>query len=246
MDSEPLKHPYGWAFESDISPWMEQSSRRSHSVHKPTRPASSNIVNDPRPYETLISFQNEKSLSEPSINAIFGIEGDNPPAPDSTYWRMGYTFSVQVTNWALAMAPHHPVACQFILNLKSTISQHRDDLRAVDPLDITGPPALTASIITVAQREEPSLSWQALTALNGDPVGGRGKVVAGDTLILPITGFNPGRGWFQNMGSQSITHRNARLRHVAAGSWRKRSLKVHYGKVCRVLFGLCKDWKKIP
>ena len=109
-----------------------------------------------------------------------------------------------------------------------------------------GPPALTAAIQTVAQEDDPDLSWDALSARNeGNPAGGRGKVIAGDVLILPITGFNPDRGWFQNMGSQSITHPNARLRHAAAGSWRSTDLKVHWGKFCRQAFGFCREWSKI-
>lgn len=165
--------------------------------------------------------------------------------PDPTYWRMGYSYAVQITNWALAMVPHHPVTQQYILNLKRTISQ-KDSLLQIDPLDITGPPALTAAISAVAQRNEPTLLWDALSARDDGIIGGRGKVIAGDTLILPITGFSPGRGWYQNMGSQSIAHRNARLQHAAIGTWRTLDVKVEYGKLCRVLLGMCKDWKKIP
>lgn len=178
--------------------------------------------------------------------SVFGIECDTPPPPDNSYWRYGYTYPVQVTNWALAMAPHHPIAAQFISNLATTIAQNITRLRDIDPLDITGPPALTTAIQAVAHAEEPQLDWQSLSGLNGDPVGGRGKVVAGDSLILPITGFSPGRGWFHNMGSESVEHPNARLRHAAAGSWRKMGFKVQYGKFCRAVFGLCRDWKKIP
>lgn len=237
-----MKHPFSWVHDADLLPWTEAPSQRSHTLHEPKR-AYDNIGGNASSFDKVIisGFR-----AEPSINAIFGIEADNHPAPDPTYWRMGYNFAVQVTNWALAMAPHHPVADQFIVSLRSAISLHRDNLSVVDPLDITGPPALTSAIRSVAQQSCPEFSWDALTGRNGDQPGGRGKVVAGDTLILPITGFNPGRGWFQNMGSQSITHENARLRHAAAGSWRAKDLKVEYGKLCRQLFGLCRDWKKIP
>jgi hypothetical protein len=184
-------------------------------------------------------------LSEPSVNAIFGIGADNLPAPDDTYWRMGYTYPVQINNWASSMAPHHPVSNQFIQTLREMILKHRGDLLKVDPLDITGPPALTAAIQKVAWHTNPELSWDALSGRK-DPVGGRGKIVAGDTMILPITGMHPGRGWFHNMGSQGLNHPNARLQHAAAGSWRKIDIKVHYGKFCRTVFGMCKDWSKIP
>ena len=48
------------------------------------------------------------------------------------------------------------------------------------------------------------------------------------------------------MGSQPVDHPNARLSHMAQGSWRKTSLKVEIGKLCRTLFGLCRDWSKVP
>ena len=112
-----------------------------------------------------------------TISAIFGIEGDNPPEPDPTYWRKGYTFAVQLTNWALAMAPHHPVADAYLRQLRSTVTQNRE-LRGVDPVNVTGPPAFTAAVMgTVAERGD-GFSWDALSSL-GDPNGGRGKTIAG-------------------------------------------------------------------
>lgn len=222
-------------------------SKTTHSLHGTSDQIQTGLGNVPPSYHNIVTSTtfNRRLLSPQAIQAIFGIEADNPPADDSTYWRMGYTFPVQLTNWALAMSPHHSVAYQFLSTLRSTIFWNVDSLATVDPLNITGPPALTAAVQAVAQREEPGLSWDALSARNGDCKGGRGKVV-GDTLILPITGFNPGRGRFQNMGSQSTSHANARLLHVAAGSWRKMDLQVEYGKLCRQMFGLCRDWSKIP
>jgi len=193
----------------------------------------------------LDTIDADRLLPQRSVNAIFGIEADNLRDPDDTYWRMGYTYAVQITNWALAMSPHHAAANQFLETLSANITMNQDNLRNVDPLDLTGPPALTAAVRRVAERDDTQLSWDALSARYGDAVGGRGKVVAGDALILPITGFSPGRGWFQNMGSKGFSHQNARLRHEAAGSWKNMDVKVHYGKLCRQMFGMCKDWKKI-
>lgn len=215
-------------------------------MHTPRTPAYSLPSSVPASYSNVMQTADRKPLAHPSVNAIFGIGADNLPDPDPTYWRMGYTYPIQTTNWALCMAPHHPIASQFLATLNETIWRENANLPSIDPLDITGPPALTAAVRTVAQSEDSRLEWNALSGRHGDPVGGRGKVVAGDALILPITGFSPGRGWFQNMGSQGITHPNARLRHAAVGSWRKIDVKVHYGKLCRVMFGRCKDWKKIP
>lgn len=185
-------------------------------------------------------------LSEPSVNAIFGVEADNLPDPDTAYWRMGYIYPLQLTDSALCMAPHHAVSKQFIRSLREAVSTNPSRLLMVDPVDITGPPALTAAVQNVAWDTNPDSPWDALSGRDGDQVGSRGKIIAGDTLILLITGFTPGRGWFHNMGSQSATHPNARSSHAATGSWRKMDLKVYYGKFCWTTSGTCRDWKKIP
>lgn len=187
----------------------------------------------------------ERSASK-SVNAIFGIEADNPPEPDDTYWRMGYTFPVQLTNWAFAMAPHHSVADRFLSGLGARVMEDRDTLQHIDPLNITGPPALTHIVKEYAEKAEPGFRWQSLSSRGGGTSDGRSKIVAGDILILPITGFSPGRGRYGNMGSRSTSHPDARLQHMAAGSWRKADLKVSYGKFCRTVFGLCREWSKIP
>lgn len=245
VDSKPLKHPHDWVFDSDLLPWKKASSHTEQSSHESTSQPHTSANDAPAPDHPIL-HPGTSDKNSTYVNAIFGIEADNPPDPDPTYWRMGYTYPVQLTNWALAMSPHHPVAEQFIATLTPEIRANSDTLLAIDPLDITGPPALTAAVRAVAERDDPLLSWDALSARNGDSRGGHGKVVAGDVLILPITGFSPGRGWFQNMGSQSVTHRNARLFHSAASSWRKADYKVRFGKLCRVALGMCKDWKKIP
>ena len=214
-------------------------------MHTPQTQAYSLPSSVPGPYSIASKPDNLVALQEVSVNAIFGIEADNHPDPDPTWWRMGYSHPVQTTNWASCMAPHHPIANQFLATFDETVVRESGHLASIDPLDLTGPPALTVAIKAVTHREDPELSWDALSGRNGDPVGGRGKIVAGDTLILPITGFNPGRGRFQNMGSQSLTHPNARLRHAAVGSWRSVDLKVHYGKFCRQAVGMCRDCKKI-
>lgn len=246
VDARPLKHPKSWVYPSDLTPWTDTYSGATHTIYKPS-PKYEVPDQAPVAYHELLGKDDTSASTFPqgSVSAIFGIEADNRPDPDSSYWRMGYRYPVQLTNWALAMSPLHPVATQFLATLRGNITQHREQLRGVDPLDLTGPPALTGAVRAVAEREDATLSWDALSARNGDADGGRGKIVAKDALILPITGFSPGRGWFQNMGSKGIEHPNARLRHAAAGSWKNMDVKVHYGKLCRQLFGMCRDWKKI-
>lgn len=179
-----------------------------------------------------------------NVGAIFGIEADKPTNTDD-YWRAGYSYPVQVTNWALASAPHHPVANKYLVEVTQNIRANDTRLDRIDPLDLTGPPALTGVIKDWTEWENAHFSWSSVSGL-GDPKGGRGKVTAGDIMILPITGFSPGRPKFNNMGSQPLTHPNARLRHIAQGSWRKSSLRVEAGKICRTVLGRCRDWSKVP
>lgn len=57
---------------------------------------------------------------------------------------------------------------------------------------------------------------------------------------------SPGRGKYGNMGSKPVGHPDARLVHHALGSWRHFDVWVEYGKFCRTVFGLCRDWSKVP
>lgn len=47
------------------------------------------------------------------------------------------------------------------------------------------------------------------------------------------------------MGSKPIDDHDARLQHLAQGSWRSFNLQVEFGKFCRTFFGLCRDWPKV-
>lgn len=110
---------------------------------------------------------------------------------------MGYYNPVQLTQWALAGAPHHPVLSRFMdrlyHRLDAIADRHEGDLSAsaahqdlykVDPLILTGPEAVTAATQSWLE-ETAGLRWNALTGLYD---GGKSKLV-GDVIILPITGF---------------------------------------------------------
>lgn len=246
IDSKPLTHPSTWVQASDLVDWIDDSGNK-HSQHQSTEPAYTVPEDAPFSYKSLIGASTPSIVgSKKAVNAIFGIEADNPPDPDDTYWRMGYTFPVQITNWALAMSPHHPITDLFLANLAAKMHKDGGILPTIDPLDLTGPPALTRTVKDYAESMESRFHWQSLSSRNDARPGGHAKIVAGDVLVLPITGFSPGRGRFRNMGSQPTSHPSARLVHLAAGSWRKADVHVTYGKLCRTLFGLCRDWSKIP
>ena len=255
VDVHLLQHPAHWVQRSDLMAWKDvdisKDNRDALSIspyrHSSSSDAYSVPTTSPDLYQALMSsIAASTSLkADNTIGAIFGLECDTPANRDD-HWRMGYSYPTQVTNWALALAPLHPSALAFLSQLSAEIHANITRLSVIDPLDLTGPPALTKSLIAhTSTVEGPLFNWNSITGIN-DPPGGRGKVVAGDVLVLPITGFSPGRDWFHNMGSMPVTHENARLMHVAQGSWRKTNVRVEAGKLCRTMFGGCRDWKKIP
>jgi hypothetical protein len=173
IDTLPLRSPASWLDEADVSPWIDPETGKKYS----TAP-------------------NPSSTTTQRIKLLLGIEGDNQPDTD-TYWRMGYNFPVQLTQWALASAPQHPILKRFISNFAARVKElgrpYGGNIRAIagagvlskeDPLQLTGPEA-----ITVAAKEwledENDLRWNSLTGLAD---GGRSKAV-GDTIIFPITAF---------------------------------------------------------
>lgn len=241
---------------TDIENWKDSSTAQTYHPYEPSIKSYKAPDSSPfRPHTapdspvdaTPASYKDFMALFAPNateIGAIFGLEADTPANADD-YWRAGYSYPVQLTNWALAMAPHHPVGKRFLDQVTGDIRANTTRLGHIDPLDLTGPPALTRAVKEWSERETPNFTWESVSGCK-DPSGGRGKTVAGDVMVLPITGFSPGRGRLHNMGSQSINNANARLRHLAQGSWRHTSMRVQAGKLCRTLFGLCRDWSKVP
>lgn len=255
MDTDPLQHPYGWVQEQDITSWADPLILKNHSMYEPSdasyrppewAPYRPHLAPDspadltPASYTKVMATYRPQSLG---VGAIFGLEADTDARSDD-YWRAGYSYPVQLTNWAVAMAPHHPVSRRFLGEVADHIRSNMSEIEHVDPLDLAGPPSLTKVVKDWVEHERPDTSWESVSGIY-DPPGGRGKVIAGDVLVLPITGFSPGRGRMNNMGSQPINHPNARLVHIAQGSWRHAALRVQFGKLCRTLFGRCKDWSKV-
>ena len=257
VDVSLLEHPAEWVHAADLKPWTDSSTGATYgpldslsqgSINANTRsPTLYQVPLDcPSTYSDLMS---QELPSAPTANgvvgAIFGIECDANPR-NNDHWRWGYTYPVQLTNWAMAAAPLHPATGNYLSLLTRDIQGNASRISSIDPLDLTGPPALTRAVMSYSTKAEgPDFNWNSLSGLS-DPPGGRGKVVGGDILVLPITGFSPGRGWLHNMGSMPVTHDNARLLHLAQGSWRKLNTRVQMGKLCRTVLGRCKDWRKIP
>jgi hypothetical protein len=110
---------------------------------------------------------------------------------------MGYSHPIQLTQWALASAPGHPLLSRYMDILSQRLQEVEDrnggdlrcenaaeELREIGTLDLTGPGAITVSTRSWLE-EKTGLRWNALSGLQDD---GRSKVVD-DVMILPITGF---------------------------------------------------------
>ncbi|PTB65107.1 glycosyltransferase family 32 protein [Trichoderma citrinoviride] len=231
IDTQPLRPPATWIGPSDLARWTDDLTGKSYGLHNATTTTTT---------------------TQP-VNLIWGLEADTDPSANA-YWRMGYTYPVQLTQWALASVPGHPALGQFMDNLRAEVRLEKEEKEEkasvgldssssssrADPLTRTGPAAVTLATMQWLEKEV-DFRWNSLTGLKD---GGRAKLVQ-DMLILPITGFSPGRGTYGNMGSKPITHPDARLVHHALGSWRKFDWLVEYGKFCRTAFGLCRNWTKV-
>lgn len=225
IDTTPLRSPTTWIGEADVAPWSDSQTKTEYVSTNSTEP----------------------------VALVLGVEADTPEDTDS-YWRMGYTYPVQLTQWALAGSANHPVLNRFLADFRGVMREALESsssevglandshdllLRKLDVLELTGPAAITKATKDYLA-EQINLRWQALSGLDD---GGRSKLIL-DTLILPITAFSPGRGKYGNMGSKSVTDLDARLKHDAQGSWRKFDIVVEVGKACRTLLGYCRDWPK--
>ncbi|KAF4163716.1 hypothetical protein CNMCM6936_000428 [Aspergillus lentulus] len=100
------------------------------------------------------------------VRAIVGLEADCSPDSD-LYWRMGYTYPVQLTQWAFAWAPGHPILQMFINRFYAAMQEMPSE--AVDPLVLTGPVAFTEAVQSWLMATT-GLRWNALTGLHD---GGR-------------------------------------------------------------------------
>lgn len=130
------------------------------------------------------------------VKALFGLEADCE-SDDDKYWRMGYAYPVQLSQWTLASSRGHPILSFYMNNLKDILhkvkSHHngnissegaRRELRQIGTLELTGPAALTGAAKTWLQ-ESAAVRWNSLTGLKDH---GASKLVE-DVLILPITAF---------------------------------------------------------
>ncbi|KAL7933320.1 glycosyltransferase family 32 protein [Trichoderma chlorosporum] len=231
VDTRPLKHPSQWIHSADISEWADEETGKKYGLD-----------------DTALARMSQSSDQSQPVNAIWGIECDLDPNTDD-HWRWAYTYPLQLTNWALASAPHQPILQYFLDRIADKAEEARSKALGMgvsvsdlhyDPVTRTGPVAVTEATSWWLE-EHDGLRWNSLT---GRLDGGRAKLV-GDTIVLPITGFSPTKEKYSRLGEKSYDDPEARLAHTAMGSWHHTNLIVEYGKFCREKFGLCKEWQKM-
>lgn len=119
----------------------------------------------------------------PVVSLLWGLEADNDPESDA-YWRQSYTYPQQLSQWAFAAAPQHPVFERYMDNLRNYTKDNEPTAQNSDPLKRTGPAAVTLATKSWLE-DHVGFRWASLTGLKD---GGKSKLIH-DILILPITGF---------------------------------------------------------
>lgn len=148
------------------------------------------LPNDaPSYYSELYEASNVKMASLPNkslrVGVVVGIETDLPKGRDD-YWRAGFDLPLQITQWTLASAPHHPIAVEFLSSVDKDVYKLMKEnvLKDAYAVELTGPVQFT-KVIKGWLETAGSLRWDALSGIED---GGKSKTVL-DMLILPITGY---------------------------------------------------------
>ncbi|QGI68738.1 hypothetical protein CEK27_012709 [Fusarium fujikuroi] len=162
LDTELIRHPAAWISGSDMASWTDPKTGKAYGYY------NTSVTPD---YET------------PVVNLLWGLEADNDPESDA-YWRQSYTYPQQLSQWAFAAAPEHPVFERYMENLRYYTIDNETAVQNSDPLKRTGPAAVTLATKSWLEGQV-GFRWTSLTGVKD---GGKSKLVE-DILILPITGF---------------------------------------------------------
>ncbi|KAH7211230.1 hypothetical protein BKA60DRAFT_543722 [Fusarium oxysporum] len=205
LDTELIQHPATWISGSDMATWTDPKTGKAHGYY------NTSVTPD---YET------------PVVSLLWGLEADNDPESDA-YWRQSYTYPQQLSQWAFAAAPQHPVFERYMDNLRNYTKDKEPTAQNSDPLKRTGPAAVTLATKSWLE-DHVGFRWSSLTGLKD---GGKSKLIH-DILILPITGFHPSHGSRNDvMGRKPITDPAARLCHHGTGLWKHFNFVGEYGKI---------------
>ncbi|KAH7259450.1 uncharacterized protein BKA55DRAFT_724567 [Fusarium redolens] len=205
LDTELIRHPATWISRSDVATWTDLKTGKAYGYY------NDSVTPD---YETQV------------VNLLWGLEADNNPESDA-YWRQSYTYPQQLSQWAFAAAPQHPVFLRYMDNLRNYTKDNETTAQNSDPLKRTGPAAVTLATKSWLE-DRVGFRWTSLTGVKD---GGKSKLVD-DILILPITGFHPNHGNRNGvMGRKPITDPEARLCHHGTGLWKHFNVVGEYGKI---------------
>ncbi|KAF4332395.1 Initiation-specific alpha-1 6-mannosyltransferase [Fusarium beomiforme] len=162
LDTELLRHPASWISLSDMATWTDLKTGTTYGYN-----------ND----SVTLDYKTQR------VNLLWGLEADNDPNSDA-YWRLSYTYPQQLSQWAFAAAPQHPVFSRYMNNVYNYTKDNEAAAQNSDTLKRTGPAAVTHATKSWLE-ENVGFRWASLTGVND---GGKSKLVD-DILILPITGF---------------------------------------------------------
>jgi len=146
-----------------------------------------------------------------SIGLIVGVEADTGDRKD---WALWYPRQLQWCQWTIASTRSHPVLTHVVEHILQKFQSHKisdtefDSNATKNILEFTGPGIWTDSVNHYIHQQ--SSHWAKFKALEG-------STQIGDALLLSIISFSPGVG---HMGSQEVSHEDAKVRHAFLGSWK--------------------------
>lgn len=143
-------------------------------------------------------------LGKPSI--IVGVEADVGERED---WQDWWAKPLQIVQWTIASAPHHPIMLQAVLRIahqtakavewvkereendindNATVLSEPRDGGPIGVVNWTGPGVFTDAVLAYLQHQY-GVHWVDLKGL-------KKPLRIGDVVVLPVTGFSPGVGQF--------------------------------------------------
>ncbi|KAL2914369.1 alpha-1,6-mannosyltransferase Och1 [Polyrhizophydium stewartii] len=140
-----------------------------------------------------------------AAHLIVGIEADTLEYD----WPVWFARSLQICQWTIASAPGHRVLHRAASAAVHALREEMTDGNAdIDVIETTGP-ALWTDVV-LADLAERGIGRKDLRDLDH-------TVAVGDVVVVPITGFSPGR---ESMGSRNMRDPEARVFHSFMGSWK--------------------------
>lgn len=164
-----------------------------------------------------------ESMDPYTIGLIVGIEAD----PDREDWAEWYARRIQFCQWTIQSKPGHPVLRNIVAKITDeTLRRKTTNTLPLPPtkergsqiMNWTGPGIWTDSVFEyfndgLKPGMDSPITWQNFTGLQD-------QRQVSDVMVLPITSFSPG---VATMGSQSVSHPLAFVRHRFVGSWKPKN-----------------------